>query len=151
MIQNEVAVLDRHNVFVKNVSETGVVYVLKNEEGYATSASNEVEDEDGEPVEVICFWSDKVLAQSCIEEEWSDYEVKEVTVAEFLENWCIGMSNEGVIAGTNFDRNMFGYEIDPLDLILEIVEAYNGLNKGLMLSKFEDINDLEKQVRRIVE
>mgnify|MGYP003582675654 FL=1 len=151
MIQNEAAALDRHNVFVKNVTETGVVYALKNEDGYATSSSNELEGDDGEPVEMICFWSDKALAESCIEEEWADYEVEALTIADFLENWCIGMSNEGVIAGTNFNSKMLGYEIEPLDLILEIIEAYIGLNKELPLKKFDDINDLEKQVRRIVE
>lgn len=150
MIQDQIALENRHKNFVKKVSENEIVYALKNDCGYATSSSNEIEDEDGNPVEIICFWSDKAIAKSCIKNEWSEYEIDELNLSEFLENWCVGMSNDGLIVGTNFDQNLFGYEVEPLELILEIITALNLQNKQIKLKKFDDIKDLETQINEIL-
>jgi hypothetical protein len=151
MIQDQITLEDRHKNFVKKISEREIVYALKNDDGYATSNSNEIEEDGDNPVEIICFWSDKSIAESCIENEWSEYEVSELNLSEFLENWCVGMNNDGLIVGTNFDKNMFGYEIEPLDLILEIITELNLHNKEIELKKFDGIKDLETQVNEILE
>ncbi|WP_344826267.1 DUF2750 domain-containing protein [Chryseobacterium ginsenosidimutans] len=150
MIQDQITLENRHKNFVKKVSENEIVYALKNDRGYATSSSNEIEDEDGNPVEIICFWSDKAIAKSCIKNEWSEYEIDELNLSEFLENWCIGMSSDGLIVGTNFDQNLFGYEVEPLELILEIITALNLQNKQIKLKKFDGIKDLETQINEIL-
>lgn len=150
MIQDQITLKDRHKNFVKKVSQNKIVYALKNDDGYATSESNQIEDEEGNPVEIICFWSDKSIANSCIENEWSEYEVSELNLSEFLENWCIGMSNDGLIVGTNFDQNLFGYEIEPLDLILEIIAELNLYKKQIEFKKFDGIKDLETKISEIL-
>ncbi|WP_415328104.1 DUF2750 domain-containing protein [Chryseobacterium sp. MMS23-Vi53] len=150
MLQDQITLKDRHKSFVKTISETGIVYALKNEDGYATSESNEIEDEDGYPVEIICFWSDKSIAKSCIKNEWSEYKVCELNLSEFLENWCVGMNNDGLIVGINFDKSLFGYEVEPLYLILEIISELNLQNKQIEFKKFNGIKDLEIQVKEII-
>lgn len=151
MMQDHITLENRHKDFVKKVSTNEVVYALKNQEGYATSSSNEIEDENGDAVGIICFWSDKARAKSCIKNEWSEYEVDELGLAEFIENWCVGMSNDGLIVGTNFDQNVYGYEIEPLDLILEIINELYSQNKLIKFKKFDGIKDLEMQVKNIFE
>lgn len=151
MLQDQITLKTRHRNFVKKVSEKGIVYALKTNEGYATSSSHELEDEKGNPVEIICFWSDISIAKSCIENEWSEYEVCELNLSDFLENWCIGMSNDGLLIGTNFDKNLFGYEIEPLDLVLEIISELNTLDSQIELKKFNGLRDLEYQIKIILE
>ena len=108
------------------------------------------EDEEGEPVGIICFWSEKALANSCIDEEWKNYQISEVKISDFLENWCVGMSNDELIVGTNFDRNLFGYEIEPLDLILEVTTELKSQNKNVEFRKFDNIDDLKNQVENSI-
>ena len=63
MIQDSIVTRQRHERFIKKVCETGVVWGLENKEGLATSSSDEYEDKDGEPIELICFWSDKAVSE----------------------------------------------------------------------------------------
>lgn len=151
MIQDHITIKKRHQNFVRKVCETNIVYALKDDTGYATSYSDEMEDENGEPIEIICFWSDQSIAKSCLENEWKDYNITELKLAEFLEIWCVGMNNDGLIVGTNFDKNLFGFEAEPLELILEIIEELKQIGKSLDLKKFNNIEDLEIQVKEILE
>ena len=96
---------------------------------------------------MICFWAEKVRAKSCAKDEWRKYKVTEISLAEFMENWCVGMSNDGLLIGTQFDQNLFGHEVEPLDLILELTAELKSNGKDLNLRKFDGIEDLEKQVK----
>ena len=151
MIQDSILIEKRHKRFITNVCESGMVYGLENDQGFATSSSVHYGNEEGEPVEIICFWAEKTLAKSCIKEGWSDYEIAEVSLSDFIENWCIGMENDGLLVGTEFDKNMFGFETEPLDLILDLCSELKKMEKDLELQKFEGITDLENQVKKIVE
>ncbi|RLJ32839.1 uncharacterized protein DUF2750 [Chryseobacterium sp. 7] len=151
MLQDHITVQNRYKDFIKKISETETVYALKDDKGYATSYSNESEYEDGEPVQIICFWSDAARAKSCIENEWNRYEPSPIPLNEFVENWCLGMNSDGVLVGTDFDSNLFGYEAEPLELILDIIEEFKISGKSLNLRKFENMDDLEIQIREVLE
>ncbi|AZA83922.1 DUF2750 domain-containing protein [Chryseobacterium lactis] len=151
MLQDHITVKNRHIYFIKKVSTTEIVYALRGEKGYATSCSNDLQYGDGEPVEIVCFWSDNATAKLCIQEEWNHYEVCSIPLEEFMENWCIGMDNDGLIAGTNFDNNLFGYEVEPLELCLDLIRELKNLGKSLRLKKFADIHEMETQIRKILE
>ncbi|MBO9690843.1 DUF2750 domain-containing protein [Chryseobacterium sp.] len=151
MLQDHITVQNRHRDFIKKICETGIIYALKDEKGYATSYSTEIEYEDGEPVQIICFWSDTARAKSCIENEWKHYEPSLISLNEFVENWCLGMNNDGLLAGTNFDNHLFGYEAEPLELILDIISELKASGKSPELRKFENIEDMENQVREVLE
>lgn len=151
MLQNVGLLEKRHKRFIKVVCESEIVYALKNSDGFATSSSNKFEDEDGNPIGIICFWAEKSLAASCIAEEWSSYKVYEISLPDFLENWCIGMENDGLLIGTEFDRNMFGFEAEPLELILELISELKMNKKELDLREFDGIYDLYEQVKSILD
>lgn len=150
MLQDHSIVKLRHERFVKKVCETKIVFGLKNNDGFATSSSNEFDDEEGNPVQLICFWAERALANSCRKLDWENYELIELSLEEFIENWCIGLYNDGLLVGTSFDQNMFGYEAEPLELILEVIKELKSKHIGLELKKYENIEDLEEQVKERV-
>jgi hypothetical protein len=151
MLQNSIIVKQRYERFIKKVCETEIVYGLKNTEGFATSESNDFEDENGASLELICFWSEKSLAQFCVKEEWSEYIPNEISLENFIENWCIGMFNDGLIIGINFDQNLFGFEIEPLELIKALLVELHKQGKELSLRKFKSVEELEQKINKLCE
>ena len=147
MFQDFITLKTRHLRFVKTVSDSEIVYGLKSKNGYATSSSTQYEDDVGKPIGMICFWAEKVRAKSCAKDDWKKYKVSEIPLAEFMENWCIGMANDGLLIGTQFDQNLLGHEVEPLDLILELTSELKSIEKDLNFKKFNGIADLEKQVK----
>jgi Protein of unknown function (DUF2750) len=147
MFKNYIDVKLKHKKFIKKVCETSIVYCMENEDGFATSSSNDIEDEEGEPITIICFWSERSLANSCVKNGWEEYKVTEINLGEFIENWCIGIDNDELLIGTNFDQNMFGFEIEGYELILELIEELKKNKTELEFFKFENLEDLETQIR----
>lgn len=151
MLQDSITLKNRHLKFIKTVSDSEIVYCLKNKNGFATSSSTQYEDDNGNPIGMICFWAEKVLAKSCAKDEWKKYKVTKIPLTEFIENWCIGIANDGLLVGTQFDQNLFGYEAEPLELILELTTELKLVRKNLNYRKFNGIEDLEKQINAIME
>ena len=138
-------ITNRYQKFIKTVCETDIVYALQNHEGFATSASVQYDDE--RPVGVLCFWAESGRAKSCSINHWANYQLTEIALADFIENWGVGMENDGILAGIEFDQNMFGYEAKPLDLILDLVAEIKATKKSISLQKFNGIADLEEQAK----
>lgn len=150
MIQDSVTLKNRYLRFIQTVSERGSVYALKSENGFATSYSTQFEDRNGNPIEIICFWAEKVWAKSCAKDQWQEYQVTEIQLAEFMESWCVGMANDGLLIGTEFDQNLFGYEVEPLHLTLELIAVLKsrGITPGFRI--FKGIVDLEKHIKQML-
>lgn len=150
MLKDSLTIRLRHERFVKTICETEIVYALKDADGYASTSSNHYEDENDEPITVICFWADKALANSCIQGHWSRYKLEEISLVNFTENWCVGMGNDGLLMGTSFDQNMFGYEADPYELVLEIAAELQKQNKTLAVTNYESLEELTDQLEEIL-
>jgi hypothetical protein len=138
-----------HEQFIKQVCETGIVWGLENEEGFAMASSAEFENSEGEPVEVLCFWSDKGLANSCINDEWTSYKPAQVKIGEFMESWCLGMYEDELLTGTNFDPELAGYELEPLDLILELCDELKKRDKQIDFENYADLDEFIEEVKSI--
>lgn len=151
MLKDLITLKNRHQKFIKTVCESEIVYALENKNGYATSSSTQYKDENENPIGIICFWAEKVRAKSCAADKWKNYKVSEIPLSEFIENWCVGMANDGLLIGTQFDQNLFGYEIEPLDLILELTSELKTKGRNLKFRKFNGMKDLEKQMKSIIE
>lgn len=143
MLQNTSTIEYKHQKFIERVVEFGEVWGLQSDEGFAMSESNDFED-----AEVIPFWSDKAYAKAVAKDGWEHYLPTSVPLAEFLENWLIGMHNDGLLVGTNWDPNMFGKEIEPLYLAIEIADQIVTKGKDLEQSKYKNIADFHTQVKR---
>lgn len=143
-------IVDNHKRFVEKICDTEIVYTLKNEEGYVSAPCNLMEDDEGLPFDKMCFWSDKALAERCITEEWQDCIIDPITLSAFIESWCVGMSSEGLIVGTEASVEGIGFEIDPLELVLQVAEQLEVKKKQVSLNKFTDLNELVIQVRELL-
>jgi len=151
MLKNSADIKKQHKRFVCDVVKSQVVWGLKSDEGWASSSSNNYENQNGEPESLICFWSDGKRARVCQKKYWPNYVPQEIPLSSFMENWLTGMDQDGSIAGTNFDWNLFGFEALPLTLIIELFDELNNTGKVLNFSKYEHQIEFEKLAREILE
>jgi hypothetical protein len=135
-----------HDLFVKKICETGTVWGLENDNGFAMSSSADYEDASGEPLESICFWSDITLAKVCLKDEWAGYSTAKIELGDFLEHWCVGMANDGLVIGIDFDQNLIGYEIDPLLLVIDVYQELKNQGKEITLTDYLDLDELVKEI-----
>ncbi|MBV5274409.1 MAG: DUF2750 domain-containing protein [Lamprocystis purpurea] len=111
---------DHHERFVTRVRETGQVWGLKSDEGWAICESNEYEDTDVYP-----FWSDEAAAAAHCTDDWAGFVPTSLDLDLFIDTWLAGMSEDGVLVGTNWDEELMGLEVEPSDLAEELlIEEY---------------------------
>ncbi|MEZ8290479.1 DUF2750 domain-containing protein [Vibrio sp. 10N.237.312.B06] len=98
-------------LFVSETQETKLVWGLRNEEGWLACDSSEFENS-----EVMPFWSSKEDAQTHNVEEWADFEVLEIPLDIFVEDWLLTLAEDVVLVGTNWNATLEGKELEPSDL-----------------------------------
>jgi Protein of unknown function (DUF2750) len=107
-----------HQRFVRDVVASGAVWGLKSERGWAVCESAEYEDTDVYP-----FWSTEAEARVHCTDEWARYAPARLELASFIATWLAGMSEDGVLVGTNWDADLAGLEVEPEDLAEELLGA----------------------------
>jgi len=137
----------RHLEFLKTVVKKKKVYSIDNEEGIASASIEQSDSDLATANELLFFWSEKRLAQVHCLGEWADYTPKEISLADFLENWCIGMHSDKMLVGTNFDKDLIGYELAPLELVLGILTKLKKAGDSLSFSRYESMAEFEVLVR----
>ena len=98
-------------LFVSETQETKLVWGLRNDEGWLACDSSEFESS-----EVMPFWSSKEDAQTHNVEEWADFEVLEIPLDIFVEDWLLTLAEDGVLVGINWNATLEGKELAPSDL-----------------------------------
>ena len=98
-------------LFVSETKANSLVWGLRNEEGWLSCDSTEFENS-----EVMPFWSSKEDAQAHNVEEWSDFEVLEIPLDIFVEDWLLTLAEDGVLVGTNWNAQLEGKELEPSEL-----------------------------------
>lgn len=139
-----------HKAFVSEVCKNKEVYVLMSDEGYAFSETIFIDDDNGDVIDKMLFWSNIKAVEACRIGDWSDHNIEEIDLVTFLEQWCVSLKNDDLIIGTNPTHDMVSYEIDPLDLVLEIIEQLRKENIPIKLKQFESVAELEKQAKRVL-
>ncbi|GET46806.1 DUF2750 domain-containing protein [Capnocytophaga felis] len=130
--------------FIHKILENGLVFYLKNKKEVAVCSSNVFFiEENNQPISVFPFWSSKLKAESCQKEEWKNYEVVEISLADFMEFWCLGMYEDGVAVGIDFDENLCGEEEIPIDLLKEIINEVEKTNVKITFKNFKSIKHLK--------
>jgi hypothetical protein len=118
-----------------------LVWGLKSKEGWANSESN-----DNEEIDVIPFWSDRAYAKACARDDWKNYSANEIPLAEFLENWCLGMAENETLVGTNWDANMFGKENDALVVALDILNHLKNIDSSITFRNYSNIDEFITEI-----
>lgn len=109
--------LDR---FIVEAMELGCVWGLEGADGWALSASEAHDD-----VDVMPFWSQEGFARAHCQDDWADYKPVAIELVEFLEDWLPGLHEDVLLVGVNWNAELDGEELEPLDL-LEEFEAEMG-------------------------
>jgi hypothetical protein len=136
MLQDTTAIDAKYKLFVEKVAGSKLVWGLKNKEGWANSYANENEE-----IDVIPFWSDRAYAKACARDEWKGYSPAEIPLAEFLESWCIEMAEAETLAGINWDANMFGKEIDALELAYDILMQLKEIKSAIKFKNYSGLDE----------
>jgi hypothetical protein len=136
MLQDTLTIDAKYKLFIEKVAGSKLVWGLKNKEGWANSYANENEE-----IDVIPFWSDRAYAKACARDEWKGYSPAEIPLAEFLESWCIEMAEAETLAGINWDANMFGKEIDALELAYDILMQLKEIKSAIKFKKYSGLDE----------
>lgn len=96
--------------FISRVRESGVVWGLRSDNGWAYCRSNYTE------ADVLLFWSDEAYAKRHAVEDWTQYEATSIDFDAFIDGWLRGMHEDGALAGVNFNADLAGIEVEPLEL-----------------------------------
>ena len=146
MIQDASAAEQEKKNFAKSVISNNLIWGLASSKGFIKANSVEYED-----TQVIPFWSNEDDAALAINKGWENYKPASMPVSEFLENWLVGMYNEGMLVGINWSNNSPKVELEPLELALEIANQLIEQGKELKLTKYNDVEHYQEQVKNILE
>lgn len=106
---------DNLDIFIEDAIETGCVWGLENQQGWALCSS-----QDSDEIDVMPLWSQPEYAQIHCKEEWSSYQPVPIALEEFLDDWLPGMHEDLLLVGVNWNTQMEGREVEPLDLLENI-------------------------------
>ncbi|MDR9826608.1 DUF2750 domain-containing protein [Vibrio sp. FNV 38] len=95
-------------LFISETKDTMKVWGLRNQEGWLAVDSTEFENS-----EVMPFWSNEADAKQHNVEEWADFDVLEIPLDIFVEDWLITLDEDGVLVGPNWNEKLEGKEVEP--------------------------------------
>lgn len=100
--------------FIVEALEKGCVWGLEGPEGWALTGSEKYQQSD-----VMPLWSAEELAQCHCRDEWADYRAVAIELEELLDDWLTGMHQDELLVGVNWNADLEGEEMEPLDLLQE--------------------------------
>jgi hypothetical protein len=95
--------------------EQGCIWALRDEDDNWAMVESEINSEIG----VIPFWSNQALAAQLCNGDWAVYKPVAVAMEEFLDDWLTGMHEDVLRVGINWNNDLEGQELEPLDLLEE--------------------------------
>lgn len=101
--------------FLPEAAEQGCVWALQGEEGFALC-----ESEKRPQTEVMPFWSQREFAQAHCEGDWADYQAVAIDLEEFMDDWLTGMHEDVLLVGLNWNDELDGVELEPIDLLEQL-------------------------------
>jgi hypothetical protein len=118
MLHDAATIRANHERFVERVAEKEVVWGLASATGFAVCPSNEDQQRT-----VLLFWSDRAYATRVQEGHFAEYRPAEISLFDFLFRWLSGMQQDRVLAGTNFNGDLAGLEVEAAELKNELIDA----------------------------
>ena len=109
---------ENYQRFLAEAIDCGCVWGLQGPEGWALAPSEKYRQSD-----VMPFWSQPEFAQVHCVDEWKDYAVVPIALEELLEDWLPGMHQDVYLVGINWNQDLEGSEVEPLDLLEEFEQT----------------------------
>lgn len=131
---------EEYNRFIRSIIGSQTLYTLVSDEGdIAECPSTEYEEDDGEPVPVFCVWHDRAQAEACKVEEWADYQLETLPLDFFLHEWLVSMDQDAVLLGVDFDSELYGLEIEPVEVLADLLDAAAQMQCGDMIDGYDEL------------
>ena len=117
MLQSQATSEENYQRFVERVKQSGEVWGLKSDSGWAKCPSNHNQGKG-----VLVFWSDRAYAARHIKGGWGEYAPASIPLDLFVSRWLPGMHEDGVLVGPNWDAHLCGMEVEPLAVSQKLTE-----------------------------
>ena len=131
---------EEYNRFIRSIIGSQMLYTLVSDEGdIAECPSTEYEEDDGEPVPVFCVWHDRAQAEACKVEEWADYQLEALPLDFFMHEWLVSMDQDAVLLGVDFDSELYGLEIEPVEVLADLLDAAAQMQCGDMIDGYDEL------------
>lgn len=131
---------EEYNRFIRSIIGSQTLYTLVSDEGdIAECPSTEYEEDDGEPVPVFCVWHDRTQAEACKVEEWADYQLEALPLDFFLHEWLVSMDQDAVLLGVDFDSELYGLEIEPVEVLADLLDAAAQMQCSDMIDGYDEL------------
>ncbi|MGN6983862.1 DUF2750 domain-containing protein [Neisseria sp. P0008.S010] len=131
---------EEYNRFIRSIIGSQTLYTLVSDEGdIAECPSTEYEEDDGEPVPVFCVWHDRAQAEACKVEEWADYQLEALPLDFFLHEWLVSMDQDAVLLGVDFDSELYGLEIEPVEVLADLLDAAAQIQCSDMIDGYDEL------------
>ena len=101
--------------FIDEVRTSGQLWGLQFGEEWVVCDSNEYAETD-----VLPLWSSEAAAKAHCIDEWDDYSPVAIDLESFFEEWVNDLSEDEVLIGINWDQELDGVEIEPMELAQEL-------------------------------
>lgn len=108
---------ENYNRFIEESLATGCVWGLETEDGWALCPSNSNDD-----IDVLPLWSQPEYAEIHRVDEWRSYKVVPISLEELLDEWLPGMHEDVTLVGPNWNTQLEGDEVEPLDMLEDFSE-----------------------------
>lgn len=106
--------------FIEDALTMGCVWSLQSPEGWALCPAN-----SNDEIDVMPLWSQPEFAEHHTVDEWQDYEVVAIALDELLDDWLPGLHEDVILVGPNWNAELLGDEVEPLDLLEDFDQAVN--------------------------
>ncbi|MET3981127.1 hypothetical protein ABIB62_003645 [Mucilaginibacter sp. UYP25] len=126
----------KYIAFVEKVAAGKQVWGLKSKTGWANADAT-----DNEELSVIPFWSDRAGAKACARDDWKSYVPTEIPLAAFLEDFCLDMAENEVLAGIEWDTKLFGTEAYALVVALDVLNRLGAINSAITFANYSSIQE----------
>ena len=131
---------EEYNRFIRSIIGSQTLSTLVSDEGdIAECPSTEYEEDDGEPVPVFCVWHDRAQAEACKVEEWADYQLEALPLDFFMHEWLVSMDQDAVLLGVDFDSELYGLEIEPVEVLADLLDAAAQMQCGDMIDGYDEL------------
>ena len=106
---------ENYDRFIIESLEQGCIWGLRDKDDNWAMVESSLDQDIG----VIPFWSSSDLASNLCNDELVIYKPVAIAIEEFLDDWLTGMHEDVLRVGINWNTELEGQELEPLDLLEE--------------------------------
>ena len=66
-----------------------------------------------------------------------------------MEDWCLSMYQDDIVAGINFSEDLYGHEESPIELLNALIAEVEANKVVLSFKGFTSLDDLKEYVKEI--